>query len=71
MSLRNGPSHMIFKLIFLVTIFPKNVGERGGGGGSRGGEKLFPDFQKKGRKNFSGHKPIKFRVKSFLRADSC
>jgi hypothetical protein len=45
---------MIFKLIFLVTIFPKNVGERGevekylGGGCFRTfkkrGENIFPDI---------------------------
>ena len=45
---------------FLVTIFPKNVGERGGG------EKFFTDIQKKSRKKFSGDKPVKFRVGNFF-----
>ena len=30
----------------------------------------FPDIQKKVRKNFSRHKPIKLRVKKFLRTNS-
>ena len=51
---------------FFVNIFPKKVGERGGGGG-RGRKKNFPDIQKKKpKKNFSGHKPVKLRVKKFF-----
>jgi hypothetical protein len=51
------------KNFYLATIAPKNVGERGGGGVEV--EKTFPGHLKKGRKNFSTHKPIQLRVKNF------
>jgi hypothetical protein len=40
---------------------------------SRGGrlKKILPDIQKKGRKNFSGLKPDKLKVKNFFRTNSC
>jgi hypothetical protein len=44
--------------IFFASISPKNVGERGAVEKYLGGG-WFPDIQKKGRKNFSRHKPIK------------
>jgi hypothetical protein len=46
------------KKIFLATISPKN------GGGEV--ENFFSGHSKKGRKIFSGHKPIKLRVKKFF-----
>ena len=57
---------MTVRYIFLFTIFSKNFGERGGGDAWVGGEKNFPDIQKRGLKNFSAHKPVKFRVKNFF-----
>ena len=48
------------KFLFLATIFPENVGERGGGGG--GGEGVLKTL-KKVKKKFSGHKQVKLRVK--------
>ena len=47
---------------FWVPIFPKNVGEQGGGGGW----KIFFCTLKKGSKNFSGHEPLKLTVKTIF-----
>ena len=46
----------------------------GGAGGGRWGEeveKIFSGHSIKGRKKFSGHKPINLRVKKIFRTDSC
>jgi hypothetical protein len=54
------------KFLFLATIFPKNVGERGGGGVL----KIFSGHLKRGSKNFTGHKPVTLTVKKCFRTNS-